>query len=252
MSAGVFDALRRDLTSGWQVQAGDPSSASSTPVGLSPGWRTHAVDLPGHGGPASPEPYTLDALVRSVAETAPARCVVLGWSLGALVALTWAAHAAEQVERLVIIAGTPCFVRRTDWAHGVEPAVFDAFARDLRLDRDHTLRRFAALQAHGDKNSKEVTRALGAETGARVSDEGLQDGLRILLESDVRPYLKSIAQRALLIHGMRDELVPIAAAEYLAANLRGAALELIEGAAHAPFLSAPSRVAQRIAGFLDE
>ncbi len=58
------------------------------------------------------------------------------------------------------------------------------------------------------------------------------------------------AQRTLVIHGARDELVPVGAAEYLAAHLRDARLETLAGAAHAPFLSEPDRVAERIADFL--
>jgi pimeloyl-[acyl-carrier protein] methyl ester esterase len=233
MSSVVFDALMRDLA---------------------PACRAHAVDLPGYGGRTRPEPYTLDALAQRVADGAPRRCAALGWSLGGLVALRWAAQAPEQVERLVIVAGTPCFVRRDDWPHAVAPEVLDSFASDLRLDRERTIRRFMALQAHGDENPKEVTRALAAASSDRfgVSDDALERGLGILRETDLRPHVDEISQPALLIHGARDELVPIAAAEYLAEHLRLAELEIVSGAAHAPFLSEPRRVAQRILDFLDE
>jgi pimeloyl-[acyl-carrier protein] methyl ester esterase len=73
-----------------------------------------------------------------------------------------------------------------------------------------------------------------------------------LRETDLRPRLTEISQRALVIHGARDALVPLAAAEYLAANLRAARMEFCGGAAHAPFLSEPVGVAARILEFLDE
>lgn len=214
----------------------------------------HAIDLPGYGGGARPEPYTLDTLARRVADDAPRRCIALGWSLGGLVALRWAAQAPEQVEKLVIVAGTPCFVRRDDWPHAVAAEVLDSFASDLRFDRERTLRRFVALQAHGDENTKEVTRALGVASSDRrgVSDDALECGLRVLRETDLRPLVDEISQPALLIHGARDEVVPVAAAEYLAAHLRLAELEIVSGAAHAPFLSEARRVEQRILDFLDE
>jgi pimeloyl-[acyl-carrier protein] methyl ester esterase len=231
MSSAVFDALMRELASTC---------------------RAHAVDLPGYCGRTSLEPYTLDALARRVADDAPRRCIAFGWSLGALVALVWAARVPEQVERLVILAGTPCFVRRDDWPHGVAGDVLGSFALDLRLDRERTMRRFVALQARGDENAKEVTRALAAASSESVSDDVLECGLRILSEIDLRPIVDTISQPALLIHGARDELIPVAAAEYLAARLRSAELEILEGAAHAPFLSQPRRVARRILDFLDE
>ena len=233
MSSGVFDPLRR---------------------ALAPGCHAQAMDLPGYRGSANAEPYTLDALARRLAEAAPPRCAVLGWSLGALVALAWAAQSPEQVEKLVIVAGTPCFVQREDWPHGLEPAVLCSFGRELASDRERTLRRFTALQARGDENSKDVTRALGAASSdaADVSNAVLDDGLRMLRDTDLRPLLIGISQRTLVIHGARDELVPLAAAEYLAANLRAARLETLRDAAHAPFLSAPALVTSRILGFLDE
>jgi pimeloyl-[acyl-carrier protein] methyl ester esterase len=231
MSSAVFDALRRELA---------------------PGCHAQALELPGYGC-ASAEPYTLDVVVRALSEAAPPRCVVLGWSLGALVALVWAARDPKQVERLVIVAGTPCFVQREDWPHGIRPAVLCAFARELQCDPERTLRRFAALQAHADENAKAVTRALDAAAarGEGVGDGVLESGLRILREADLRPLLKSIPQRALLVHGEHDELVPVAAAAYLAAALRDAQLALVQGAGHAPFLSRTGEVARRILDFLD-
>jgi pimeloyl-[acyl-carrier protein] methyl ester esterase len=145
-------------------------------------------------------------------------------------------------------------VRRDDWPHAVGADVLLSFARDLRLDRERTLGRFAALQAHGDDHAKEVTRALAAASSDRagVSDDVLERGLRVLRETDLRALAEKVSQRTLLIHGARDALVPSAAAEYLAAHLPLAELEIVSGAAHAPFLSEPRRVARRIVDFLDE
>jgi pimeloyl-[acyl-carrier protein] methyl ester esterase len=233
MSSAVFERLRRELGPACQVLA---------------------MDLPGYGRSASVEPYSLSALERRVAGAAPPRCAVLGWSLGALIALGWAMQSPKQVEKLVIVAGTPCFVKRRDWPHGLEPAVLRSFACELESDRERTLRRFAALQALGDGNAKEVTRALGAAASDRgcVSDGALESGLRILRDTDLRPRLQAIPQPVLVIHGARDALVPLAAAEYLAANLPLAQLDTLSGAAHAPFLSDAVRVGQRILEFLDE
>jgi pimeloyl-[acyl-carrier protein] methyl ester esterase len=231
MSAAVFDGLRREL-----------------PAAI----RTHALDLPGYGGRASPETYALHELARPLANAAPPCCVVLGWSLGALVALAWALEAPEQVQKLVIIAGTPCFVRRTDWPCAMDADVFTSFAQELESERPRTLRRFAALQAHGDENAREVVRVLAAASSdtSHSIDGVLEAGLLALKENDLRPSLQNVAQPTLVIHGARDEIVPLGAAEYLAAALRGARLETLRGAAHAPFVSEPRRVAECIGDFL--
>jgi pimeloyl-[acyl-carrier protein] methyl ester esterase len=230
MSSAVFDRLRRELA---------------------PGCHAQAVDLPGYRGRESVEPYTIDALAHCVADAAPRRCAVLGWSLGALVALVWAAEAPEQVGKLVIVAGTPCFAQREDWPHGIAPAVLRSFACELASDRERTLRRFVALQAHGDENARDVARALdGASAQASSYEDVLDRGLSILRETDLRPRLKEVFQPVLVMHGEQDEVVPIAAAEYLVANLPNARLETLSGASHAPFVSAPARVTERILDFL--
>jgi pimeloyl-[acyl-carrier protein] methyl ester esterase len=176
---------------------------------------------------------------------------VLGWSLGALIALAWAAAAPAQVERLVLVGGTPCFVRQADWRHGVEPDVFASFARDVRADRERTLRRFAALAAHGDADAKTVARALHAALAdTRTTPETLLGGLRVLLGSDVRALLPRIAQPVLVVHGEQDQIAPCAAATYLAATLPRAQIEVIADAGHAPFVTHSGPIAERIERFL--
>jgi pimeloyl-[acyl-carrier protein] methyl ester esterase len=209
------------------------------------------LDLPGYDGPERPEPYTLERLVTHVAARAPRRCTVLGWSLGALIALAWAAAAPAQVEGLVLVGATPCFVQKADWRHGVGPDVFALFAQDVRSDRERALRRFAALCAHGDADVKTVARALqSAIPDSRTALETLQDGLRILLESDLRELLPRIPQPVLLVHGEEDPLATLAAATCMAATLPRAQLERVAGAGHAPFVTHAAPIAERIERFL--
>jgi len=50
----------------------------------------------------------------------------------------------------------------------------------------------------------------------------------------------------LLIHGDRDLLSPLPAAQWLAQRLPGARLEVFHGAAHAPFLSHPNEFVETV------
>ena len=42
-----------------------------------------------------------------------------------------------------------------------------------------------------------------------------------------------------ILHGERDTLAPVAAAQWMGAQIEGARLDVIPGCAHAPFLSHP-------------
>lgn len=221
---------------------------------LAPRFRVHAPDLPGYGAAADRSPYTLETIAEAMAHGAPRRCHVVGWSLGGQVALAWARRAPHQVERLALIATTPCFAQRPGWSCALAAEEVRDFARALAADRPGTLARFAALQAHGDARARQVIAALRRRLLARgaPAQRVLEEGLRVLLESDLRATLGAVAQPALVLHGACDRIVPPAAGRRLARMLPAARFRLLLGCAHAPFLSRPARVARALAEFLDE
>jgi pimeloyl-[acyl-carrier protein] methyl ester esterase len=221
---------------------------------LGPACRAHALDLPGYGRQPRCEPYTLEVLAEALAAAAPERCALVGWSLGAQLALAWARARPQQVVRLVLVAATPCFVRRPGWDAGLEAPLLRDVARALRLDPRAALLRFIGLQAHGEPRPRRVIEELRSrvQSGPLASMETLHDGLEILLDTDLREVLPQVVQPTLLVHGSRDVVIPPAAGAYLARELPRARLALLEDAGHAPVVSQPAAVARLIAEHLDE
>lgn len=248
LRAGARDVV---LLHGWGLTAGIWEDLAAR---LAPRFRVHVPDLPGHGATPAREPYTLEAMADAVARAAPRRCHVAGWSLGGQVALVWARRAARQVERLALIATTPCFARRADWTGAVPTAVLREFAHALTADYAGTLRRFAMLQALGDARARQVVTVLKRYLPRRSASavRALGDGLTILLDTDLRGTLAAVTQPVLVLHGARDRLAPATAGRRLAAVLPDARFILMRGCAHAPFLSQPARVAQALREFFDE
>jgi pimeloyl-[acyl-carrier protein] methyl ester esterase len=124
-----------------------------------------------------------------------------------------------------------------------------AFFASLAKDTEGTLTRFISLQAQGDSKAKHVRTRLRASLAARPAPpvDVLQHGLHILDTADLRGVLGAIAQPALVVHGERDKLVPMAAAAYLAHALASGKLRVVPGASHAPFVSDPDAVSAFIA-----
>ena len=211
----------------------------------------HAPALPGYCGTPSVAPYTVETLARSVAARV-GRCSVAGWSLGGQVALEWARRKPGQVEALALIGSTPSFVAREGWTPAVEPAVFHGFADAMTADRASALNRFASLQAQGDAAMKAAALRLRAALCGEndASTPTLCDGLRVLLDTDLRAALADVEQPALVIHGENDRLVPFGAGEHLARGLKRAHLVKIAGAAHAPFVTQCAAVADALESFL--
>ncbi|GAA5159985.1 alpha/beta fold hydrolase [Viridibacterium curvum] len=195
---------------------------------------------------------SLDEWADAVARTLLPETVLIGWSLGAMLALTIAARHPRQVRALVLVAATPSFVKRGDWSHGLDGETIRAFREGFLRNPGRTLERFVALQAFGDAQRHAVTDALRAQLDDPVEHAAaLGHGLRLLEESDLRVQrLPSVSLPCLLVHGAQDALIPASASIWLGQRWPGSETLLIEDAGHAPFLSAPQRVAEGIQRFL--
>jgi pimeloyl-[acyl-carrier protein] methyl ester esterase len=212
----------------------------------------HTPALPGHDGNAAEIAPNLASWVDAFASGLPLGTTVIGWSLGALLALELARTRPGIVERLILLNATPRFVSTPDWPHGLDAAVVASFTDGYLRQPTQTLRRFLALQTLGDASRRQLLPQLEA---AAVSHDGhplpmLADGLKILAESDLRSYLAEIRQPVYLVHGSDDALMPVGAARWLAAALPCARLTEVEHCGHAPLLSRPDDCAALICASL--
>ncbi|MFO7593201.1 MAG: pimeloyl-ACP methyl ester esterase BioH [Pseudomonadota bacterium] len=215
-------------------------------------FRLHLVDLPGHGrSPMLDGDYTLERVAEAIAAQVPADAHWLGWSLGGRISLA-AANAGAAIDKLILVGANPCFTQRADWPHAMPEAELEQFAASLRDNYKVTLQRFLAVQSRGSERAREELRNLREALFAHgePDPQALAGGLEILRSADLRPALAAIAQPTLVLHGERDTLAPLAAAEYTAAHLPHGKLEVIEGAGHAPFISHPEQFLAAVEGFL--
>jgi pimeloyl-[acyl-carrier protein] methyl ester esterase len=264
------------LIHGWGMHGGMWGSVVEK---LSEQFCVYAVDLPGHGSSTKKSPFGLsmskpertdglrfdgltangsdnflDYFVDQLTEQFTMPLTVCGWSLGGQIALRWAAREPLKVQRLILVASTPCFVRREDWPCAMAAETLAGFAAALTDNYAQTLRRFLALQVRGSDNERELLVSLRAALFSRGEPDlaVLQAGLEILRDCDLRDSLTSIAQPTLVIAGERDTLTPPDASRYMADKMPQARLVEIPGAAHAPFLSHPEIFVEQVKSFLHE
>ncbi|MBP6735321.1 MAG: pimeloyl-ACP methyl ester esterase BioH [Chromatiaceae bacterium] len=225
------------------------------PADLALGHRLTAIELPGHGGsPCVPSWQGLDDWVEACLAAAPARAVWLGWSLGGLVALAAARRAPERLTGLVALTATPRFVQADTWPAAMDPKTLARFHDGLLADPTGTLERFLAIQVRGSEAARETLRRLKQELAARPSPDpaALAWGLDLLRQSDLRPALQGLDCPSLWLFGARDTLVPAAVGADIATLLPEARVQVIAGAAHAPFLSHPVETTAALLSFLWE
>lgn len=218
MHGGVWDGLRQALAQQF---------------------RLHIIDLPGYGGSAHCEPYTLATLANGVAQAMPQRAHVCGWSLGGQVAIRLALDFPQRLDKLILLSTTPCFRQREDWPQAMDAATLQEFTRNLAHDYEGTLKRFLSLQARSGDDAREVIAVLRAKLFARGEPSllSLSRGLAILQDVDLREELAHISHSTLVLQGARDTLTPLGAGEWLVQNISDSALKIVAGGAHAPFLS---------------
>jgi pimeloyl-[acyl-carrier protein] methyl ester esterase len=213
----------------------------------------YVVDLPGHGHSRDCtlplEPRACAAAIAAV--TPPA--LWLGWSMGGLIALTAALEQPAQVHGLAMLCATPKFVRDDSWPHGNDAAQVRHLATDLATDYHATLERFMALEAMGSADPRAELRHLRSLVFARGEPNlrVLQEGIRILEDSDLRATLPELAMPSAWIAGRRDRLVHPMAMQWSAAQCGGGFAQ-IDHAGHAPFFGHVDALVQALQPLLEQ
>ena len=208
------------------------------------------LDLPGYHG--TPRIADFPTAVEAVAANLSPGSVLIGWSLGSLLALATAARHPERVGKLALIAATASFCCRDGWPHAMPPAMLAEFTACIAADVEAMLPRFVGGFIRGDARAKEVTRLLLEQADPRPASAVLAAGLDWLRDVDLRPIAPQVKARTLLIHGSADPLMPLPAAEALAALIPGAELAVFDECAHAPFTSQPEAFQARLHRFLND
>lgn len=208
------------------------------------------IDLPGYGNEALIADF--DAAVDAIAARLQPGTTLGGWSLGAQLALAIAARHPGKVGKLLLVAGTTSFVQRDGWPHAMPPAMLAEFTAGIAADVEAMLPRFVGGFNRGDARAKSVTAELLQLADPRPSGEVLATGLRWLRDVDLRPDAPRVSCPTLLVHGAADPLMPLGAAEALAALIPGAQLAVFDDCAHAPFMSRPDEFIARARSFLND
>lgn len=222
---------------------------------LAENFTLHLVDLPGHGQSDWHEnALDLDVLLTNLATKLPKSAYWLGWSLGGLISIAFADKFPERVKKLVLLAATPCFVKKADWLCAMDPTIFDAFADNLKDNQTETLQRFLLLQARGSIHSRNTIRQLSEQLATEHAplEEALTAGLHLLTTTDMTRELAKLSCPVKMILGDRDTLIPSAMlleAKQLHIDLD---VTLLAGAGHAPFISQPKECRQAIELFINE
>lgn len=208
------------------------------------------IDLPGHGNNHSLLMGSLENTVAKLAPHIPQDAIIMGWSLGGLIAQRLAHTLPDKVAGLILITSTPKFAADTHWAHGLSAEVLTGFAHNLQTDYQGTVKRFFALQFLGIKtDTRSITALRERIMVLPASMQALEAGLNILARTDFTQ--KPVTQPTLWMLGRLDKLIPASLADALP-EMGYKHIALLRHAAHVPFVTHPELFMEHIAAFLDE
>ena len=224
--------------------------------GLIAHWQVTWVDLPGHGHSHALPMGDFDELLEELAPLLQPETVIIGWSMGGLLAQGLARRFPQRVKALMLIASTPCFVQRPEWPHGLAESVLDTFASNLQQDYSATVRRFFALQFMGVRHDPSALQALRERVLALpASVSALARGLELLKQTDMTAVPTTVP--CLWVFGRLDKLIPVSLADALAERAAAAGsgsirqqIVVLPKAAHVPFVTHPEDVLQSVTAFL--
>ncbi|MDA8981460.1 alpha/beta fold hydrolase [Candidatus Thioglobus sp.] len=190
-------------------------------------YRITVIDLPGHGRSGDID-GNIESWCNELAKIIPEQSILLGWSLGGLLST----YIASQIEinKLILVAATPCLVNNDNWNYGISTEVFDQFAINLKNDSTKSLKRFVNLQSKDKSQLHELYKSIQKYP---ASHSALNTGLEIIINSDLRDIYKDIAVPKTTILGSLDTLVPVKIKEWYEAV--GSQTSIIRSG-HLPFI----------------
>jgi pimeloyl-[acyl-carrier protein] methyl ester esterase len=169
-----------------------------------------------------------DAESRKLAEAIVPGTVLIGWSMGGMMALQLMKVIPEKIRALVLVSTTPKFVKTHDFPHALPEVTLQRMEERVR---EQGIFAFHSIIFKRDE-------VIGLED---VPKEKALLELAELGRADMREGLERIKVPTLIIHGDLDRTCLPSAAKYMHEKIARSELAMLEGVGHVPMLEAPEQ-----------
>lgn len=180
------------------------------------------------------------------------KTIVIGWSLGSLAALELVSRFPSLIDGVILFSATSSFINRDGYKFGWDMRIVKSMMRRLTKDIEGTIADFDGRLFSSDE---EILTYLDVPN-LRVDQDltridPLINGLKYLVEQDVRSLLPGIKQPVKLIHGSADLICYPQASEFIYQQLGGEKDSVrINNTGHLPFYTKPSECAALVDNFI--
>ncbi len=226
------------------VGGGHAAWAASQAVLAAQAYRVVAWDMPGYGASAMAEPYTNAALTEAlhalVAHIGAARNVLVGHSMGGMVAQEAIALRPSAIDGLVLLATSPAFgTPGGDWQ---QQFLHNRFAPlDAGLGMQHLAATLVGgMFAHSTDSTGSTGQLLATELMAQVPEATYRAALRAIVSFDQRANLAHIKVPTLCVAAEHDGNAPPAVMQKMAAAISQAHYTCLAGCGHLANMEQPA------------
>ena len=213
--------------------------------GLAGSCQLLAPDLRGHGrsrvvtGAIDLAGFT-DDLTDLLQQLKLSQAVLIGWSMGAQIALQAYTELSDRLAGMVLVSATPCFTASAEFRYGLADKEVNGMRLKVQRNSQRALdgfhsRIFAEGEIKKHPQSSEISRLLASvpTPDTRVILESLDS----LARADMRHLLHRITIPIFIINGSDDRVCLPQASDYLKEHISGSEQFVFHGCGHAPFLT---------------
>ena len=245
----VFDAINAYAQShGYDLVL----DSASNPTLLYKRVRVVTLDLPGHGisevrGECHSMEYLADVVRDALQALGIARCTLVGHSMGGYVALAFCERHPEMLDGLVLFSSTP----NADTEEKRENRRREIAL--VRAGKKEQLARVAPGAGFAADNRQRMADAIAdlTEQVYLTEDDGIVALLNgMIARPDRNEMLRRSPVRQLFVFGRKDEYIPAAVAEQLAAAHPQAQVVWLADSGHMGFLEEPEAAAEALLRFV--
>lgn len=232
------------------VSGGAAGALDILPRMTPPGWRGLAWDMPGYGASAPVEPVSFDTLAGAVVdlldEAGLDSAVLVGHSMGGMIALQAAVRFPERVVGLVLACCTPAFgaasgaLQKAFLDRRLGPLDDGASMRELAIEVIPTM--------IGPGSEAEVVHD-AVDLMAQIRPDSYRAAMHALVCFDQRAALPALGMPALVLAGTHDTVSTPLVVRRMAERLPLATYRELDAGHLAPF-EEPEAFAAEVRGFL--
>jgi len=223
-------------------------------------FRLIVPDLPGHRlSPAPLDALGIPKIAAGLHDLIVARKlerpVLIGWSMGAMVALDYIAQfGSAHLGGLVIEDMTAKITNETGWRFGIrngfDAAQSNAAVAAMREDwAAYSQNAMPRLFARSTMPTNDLGQWVAAEI-ARNDGQTMATLWQSMAAQDYRSLLPQLALPALILHGGESQLYEPAVSQWMAANIAGARRCCFDNAGHSPHLEVPEAYNRALGDFI--